>query len=58
MLCYKTPKSVPVRVRALLPRMLIEGKMYSPFHNIRYGSLSACTRSTAGAYPVPRRSTV
>jgi hypothetical protein len=41
MLCYKTPKSVPVRVRALLPRMLIEGKMYSTFHNIRYGSLSA-----------------
>jgi hypothetical protein len=40
-LSYFSPKSVPVRVSTLLPRMLIEGKVYSTFHNIRYGSLSA-----------------
>ena len=42
---------------ALLFRMLREGKMRSTFRNIQDSSFAAYTLSTAGPWPVPRRST-
>jgi hypothetical protein len=39
--CNTSAKSVPVRVGALLLRMLRGGKMCSPLRNIWYGSLSS-----------------